>query len=71
MNQPIANPLLSVAQVAEMTGLCHRTVRLHIEAGKLRAIRFGRRCIRVREADLEAWIQSHTTTTETNMEAIA
>ncbi len=47
--------LLTVNDVAERLQLHPITVRRHIKAGKLRAVRVGR-SVRVREADLEVYL---------------
>lgn len=44
---------LSIPQAAEIMGVCDKTVRRHIAAGRLRAYRCGRRLIRVRIEDIE------------------
>lgn len=44
---------LSIPQAAEIMGVCDKTVRRHIAAGRLRAYRCGKRLIRVRIEDIE------------------
>ena len=44
---------LSIPQAAEIMGVCDKTVRRHIAAGRLRAYRCGGRLIRVRIEDIE------------------
>ncbi len=53
--------LLSVAEVAEIIGVSKKLIQQWIDEGLLPAFRLGpqTRVIRVREADLEAFIQSH------------
>ena len=46
--------LLSVAEVAEVMGICERTVRRRIASGDLPALRDGR-ALRVRPSDLRAY----------------
>ena len=46
--------LLTVAEVAERLRLHPITVRRHIKAGRLRAVRVGR-AVRVRESDVQAF----------------
>src|SRR5579859_5242154 len=53
MNQPdLADPFLTVAEVAEMLKLNQQTVRNWIDQGSLPAFRVGRR-VRIRRSDLE------------------
>ena len=49
--------LLTVPEVAERLRVHPITVRRHIKAGRLRAVRVGR-AVRVRESDLEAYLRS-------------
>ena len=44
---------LSIAQAADVMGVCDKTVRRHVAAGRLRAYRCGKRLIRVRVEDIE------------------
>ena len=46
---------LTVAEVAERLKVHPITVRRHIKAGRLRAVRFGR-AVRIRESDLDAYV---------------
>lgn len=48
---------LSLLQAAEVMGVCDKTVRRHIAAGRLRAYRCGKKLIRVRLEDVEALMQ--------------
>src|SRR3972149_6948725 len=48
--------LLTVEEVADRLRLHEMTVRRHIKAGRLRAVRVGRR-VRVREEDLAAFVK--------------
>ena len=52
-----ADELLTVAEVAERLRVHPITVRRHIKAGRLRAVRFGR-SVRVRASDLESYLLS-------------
>jgi excisionase family DNA binding protein len=47
---------LTVAEIAEHLKVNQQTVRNWIEAGTLKAVRIGSRRVRVRESDLEAFI---------------
>lgn len=44
---------ISITQAADVMGVCDKTVRRHIAAGRLRAYRCGKRLIRVRVEDIE------------------
>lgn len=44
---------ISIAQAADAMGVCGKTVRRHISAGRLRAYRCGTKLIRVRIEDIE------------------
>ena len=48
--------LLTVTEVAEQLQVHHHTVRRHIKAGKLRAVRVGRN-VRILKADLETYLR--------------
>ena len=57
--------LLTLAQVAEQLQISRVTCwRLHAERG-LRVIKIGR-AIRVRESDLQAWLEQHSTSNGAN-----
>ena len=45
---------LSIAQASQALGVCDKTIRRHIAAGRLRAYRCGNKLIRVRVDDIEA-----------------
>lgn len=51
-----AAALLTKAQVAERVGVCPKQVERLVSAGRLPAVRLGRRCVRYRAADVEALI---------------
>lgn len=44
---------ISIPQAADAMGVCDKTVRRYIAAGRLRAYRCGKRLIRVRIEDIE------------------
>jgi len=44
---------LSVQQVAQMIGVCEKTVYNYIKSGKLPAFRFGVKLWRIRQEDVE------------------
>jgi excisionase family DNA binding protein len=44
----------SIASSATYTGVSTRTIRRHIASGALPAFRYGRRLIRIDQADLDA-----------------
>lgn len=44
---------INITQAADVLGVCDKTVRRHIAAGRLRAYRCGKRLIRVRTDDIE------------------
>jgi excisionase family DNA binding protein len=48
----------TIAEVAEIVGVCTRTVRRWIEAKRLCAHRFGA-TVRIAEADLQAFLATH------------
>jgi excisionase family DNA binding protein len=49
-------PLLTVQQAAAIAGCCEDSIRRAYTAGHLKVVRFGVRHKRIRQADLEAWI---------------
>jgi excisionase family DNA binding protein len=51
--------LLTVEEVASFLCVSTRTVRRYIARGNLRAIRASRRTIRVRSADLDAFLEKN------------
>lgn len=59
--------LLTTAEAAEVLRLRPKTIRAHIRAGRLTALRFGR-SLRIREADLEAFLRAGS---ESGPQAIA
>lgn len=50
--------MLTVAEIAEMLRVEHKTVRALIKSGKLRAVRLGR-ALRIREADYNNFIEKN------------
>ena len=52
--------LLTIQDVADTVQVQHRTVRSWISKKKLRVIRFSHRLVRIRPADLEAFLAAHT-----------
>ena len=44
---------LTLAQAAEILGVCTRTIRRRIAAGELPAYKIGRKAIRIKIADLD------------------
>jgi excisionase family DNA binding protein len=56
-NRPIS-PMLSINDVADITGVATRTVSRWIKGGKLVVHRFGR-AVRVAEADLKVFLALH------------
>lgn len=50
---------MTVAEVAELLRLNQQTIRNWIDAGRLPAVRLGRR-VRIRQSDLDALVGAHT-----------
>jgi excisionase family DNA binding protein len=53
---PTLERLLTVADAAEITGVCTRWIRTQISQGNLKSHRFGR-LVRITPEDLEAFIK--------------
>jgi excisionase family DNA binding protein len=53
--------LLTIAETAERLGIHQKTVFKWLRERRLGAVRFGTRCTRIRQADLEAFIASGVT----------
>jgi excisionase family DNA binding protein len=53
---------LSVAQVAAKLQCAHATVRRLVNTGSLRAVRIGRRSIRISETDLQLYLDARANT---------
>ena len=51
--------LLTLQQAAERLALAHWTVRKWIASGKFPSVKLSGRAVRVREADVEAFIAAH------------
>jgi len=54
-------PVLTIADAAESIQCSRRFLEYKIASGELAGIRLGRRCIRIRGCDLEAFLQKHST----------
>ncbi len=54
------NRLLKVAEVAEMTGLSEGGIYHLISQSRIPVIRLSKRCVRFRQSDLQAWLDSMT-----------
>lgn len=54
--EPAERVLLSVREAAQRVGVSEKTIRRYIDAGRLRAFRFGSKLIRVDIADLDAML---------------
>lgn len=61
--QPMEREFYTLSDLVAKTGLCSRTFRRRIQAGELRAYRFGKE-YQVLVADYEAWRESHVVTVE-------
>jgi excisionase family DNA binding protein len=55
---PALPRFFDVVQVAELLGVCPRTVRRFIKAGELQARRFGRQ-VRVSEEEYRRFVREH------------
>ncbi len=49
----VTSQWLTLAQAAEILGVCTRTIRRRISAGDLPAYKIGRKTIRIKIADLD------------------
>jgi excisionase family DNA binding protein len=54
---------LTVGEIADLLRLNQQTIRNYIDRGELPAVRLGTRRVRVRRADLEAFIEASSTAT--------
>ncbi len=64
--------LLTVDEVAEILRVSPSTVYRRIQAGELPAIKLGHRQVRVRQEDLDAYIEAHRiTSTAASAEALS
>jgi excisionase family DNA binding protein len=50
--------LLTITEVAELTGLSVGTLYHFVSAKRIPVIRFSSRCLRFRPSDLEAWFET-------------
>ena len=53
---PTAKLLLTINEVAEMTGLSVGTLYHWVSEKRIPIVRFSSRCVRFRRADIEQWI---------------
>lgn len=53
---PITKKTYRVEEAAQAANVCKRFLEMKIKSGDLAVIRLGRRCIRIREQDLDAWL---------------
>lgn len=53
--------IFSIQQAAEYLGVSRRFVELEASRGHLNVIRLSRRCLRIRRADLEAYLATRPT----------
>lgn len=58
------SPLLTVAEIADLLKVNPQTVRNWIDRGELPAVRVGSRRVRVKQADLDAFLASSTRSDE-------
>lgn len=56
--------LVTVPQAAEQFSVHKKTIWKWIQQGHLHAVRFGKRCTRVKQSDIEALIASNTAITK-------
>ena len=56
-----AEPMLTPSQAAKRLNISPHTVHEEIKAGRLHAYRFGTRCIRIKAADLAAYVHAQKT----------
>jgi excisionase family DNA binding protein len=59
MKKETAERLLTVAEAREFLGVADRTIRSWIAGGRLPVVRLSSRCLRVRQADLDAFVRGH------------
>jgi excisionase family DNA binding protein len=61
-DKPSDKPLklaLTLNEASEAVGVCRRFLEGEISAGHLRVMKFGTRCTRVRQEDLNRWMEAH------------
>jgi excisionase family DNA binding protein len=56
--EPVYERLLTVEEVAELTGLAKGSIYHFISAKRIPVIRLSRRCVRFRKSDLQAWFDT-------------
>lgn len=56
----LADPVLSVEQVAEMIGVHPHTIRRWIDKGELPAIKLSGKCLRIRARALQTFLMART-----------
>ncbi|MFO1252911.1 MAG: helix-turn-helix domain-containing protein [Inhella sp.] len=54
----IADALLKLPTVQALTGLGKTSIYERIKTGEFKPVRLGKRCTRVRAADIQAWLQA-------------
>lgn len=54
----IADALLKIQTLADLTGLGRTTIYSKIAAGELKVVRMGKRCTRVRGAEAQRFMQA-------------
>jgi excisionase family DNA binding protein len=55
---PAADRLLTIKEVAELTGLAVGTLYHFVSQKRIPVVRLSTRCIRFRQSDLSDWIQT-------------
>jgi len=60
VTQQLGAPLLSAQEVAKYAGVSLRLVRTWLASGALPAVRFSKRCLRVKPEDLAKFIAERT-----------
>lgn len=54
----IADALLKLKTVKDLSGLGKTSIYRAIQAGELTPVRLGKRCTRFRASDVQAWLQA-------------
>lgn len=62
------DPLLSIKDVAHLTGLAVGTVYHLVSQGRIPVVRISRRCLRFRQSDLLLWFDGLTCEAKEPME---
>ena len=60
--------LLSKEELAEYVGCSTRYIENEVNDGRLRAVKFARRLVRYRPADIECWLEGRLTEASTETE---